>query len=123
MATHNEYGKWGEEQAVLFLQRKGYTICHRDWKYGHRDLDITALTEDGDTLAIVEVKTRRNTDFAQPEESVDWRKIRSLAIAADAYVRRYQVHTPVRFDIITVVGLGDDVRIDHIEEAFVPPLR
>lgn len=123
MAAHNEYGKWGEQQAVEYLQRKGYTICHRDWKLGHRDLDITALTEDGETLAIIEVKTRRNTDYMQPEEAVDWRKMRSLAIAANAYVQRYQVHTDVRFDIITVVGQDDDVQIEHLENAFIPPLR
>ena len=123
MAAHNEYGKWGEQQAVEYLQSKGYTICHRDWKYGHRDLDITALTDDGETLAIVEVKTRRNTDYMQPEEAVDWRKMRSLAIAANAYVRRYQVNCQVRFDIISVIGQGDDVRIEHLENAFIPPLR
>ncbi len=123
MAAHNEYGKWGEQQAVEYLQGKGYTICHRDWKYDHRDLDITALTDDGETLAIVEVKTRRNTDYMQPEEAVDWRKMRSLAIAANAYVRRYQVNCQVRFDIISVIGQGDDVRIEHLENAFIPPLR
>ena len=123
MAAHNEYGKWGEQQAVEYLQGKGYTICHRDWKYGHRDLDITALTDDGETLAIVEVKTRRNTDYMQPEEAVDWRKMRSIALAADAYLRRYQMQCDVRFDIVTVVGNGEDARVDHIENAFVPPMR
>ena len=55
--------------------------------------------------------------------TVDWRKMRSLAIAANAYVQRYQVHTDVRFDIITVVGQDDDVQIEHLENAFIPPLR
>ena len=123
MAAHNEYGKWGEQQAVEYLQGKGYTICHRDWKSGRRDLDLTALTPDGGTLAIVEVKTRSGTDVTRPEEAVDWRKMRSLAIAANAYVRRYQVNCQVRFDIISVIGQGDDVRIEHLENAFIPPLR
>lgn len=123
MATHNEYGKWGEQQAVEYLLRKGYTVCHRDWKLGHRDLDIVALTPDGDTLAFIEVKTRRNTDYAQPEESVDWRKKRSLVVAANAYVQRYQVNCQLRFDIITIVGSGADLQIEHLENAFVPLLR
>ena len=74
MAAHNELGKWGEDCAVDYLQRKGYTIVERDWKSGHRDIDIIAADEDG-TLVFVEVKTRRNRLFGNPEEAVDWRKM------------------------------------------------
>ena len=42
MAAHNELGKWGEDTAADYLQRNGYTIIERDWKSGHRDLDIIA---------------------------------------------------------------------------------
>ncbi len=123
MAAHNDYGKWGEMRAAEYLQQKGYTICHRNWRIGHRDLDLTALTPDGSTLAIVEVKTRHNTDIMMAEEAVDWRKKRNLTTAANAYLRRYPITCDVRFDIITVVGEGDHVQIDHLENAFQPPLR
>ena len=43
MASHNELGKWGEDVAATYLERQGYTIMERDWKSGHRDLDIIAL--------------------------------------------------------------------------------
>ena len=43
MAEHNDLGKWGEDLAADYLQRKGYMILERDWKSGHRDLDIIAL--------------------------------------------------------------------------------
>ncbi len=122
MASHNDLGRWGERKAEEYLIRKGYSICHRNWKMGHRDLDLTALSPDGDVLVIVEVKTRRNTEYALPEEAVDWRKVRNLATAANAYIRRYQVMNEVRFDIITVVGDGEEARIDHIEDAFTPPM-
>ena len=123
MAQHNDYGRWGEQQAAEYLQRKGYSICHRNWRIGHRDLDITALTPDGETLVVVEVKTRRNADFSSPEEAVDWRKIHHLTRTAQAYVQRYQVSCGVRFDIISVTGTGDNVRINHVENAFIPPMR
>ena len=99
MATHNDLGKWGEQRAVEYLEDKGYTICHRNWRIGHRDLDITALTEDRETLAIVEVKTRSDDTYMLPEEAVDWRKKRNLAIAANAYVRRYQISCDVRYHL------------------------
>ena len=122
MAAHNNLGKWGEQQAAEYLQRKGYSICHRNWRFGHRDLDITALTPDGDTLVVVEVKTRSSKEYTAPEEAVDWRKMRNLAVAANAYIRRYQLSCDIRFDIISVLGDGHEAEIDHIENAFLPPM-
>lgn len=74
MAEHNELGKWGEDEAARFLQRKGFTILERDWRVGKRDLDIIALKEDGKLLVFVEVKTRRNDVYLQPEEAVNTTK-------------------------------------------------
>lgn len=119
MAAHNELGKWGEQQAVDYLERKGYRIVARDWKDGHRDLDLVAM--DGDTLVIVEVKTRRNNVFGEPEEAVDWRKIRSLSIAASRFVRLYRINSDIRFDIVSITG--DDTghfNVNHIVDAFLP---
>lgn len=119
MAEHNELGRWGEEKAAEYLERKGFRVLERDWKTGHRDIDIVAI--DSDVLVIIEVKTRRNKVFMEPELAVDWKKIHSLTLAANAYIRTHRVDFPVRFDIITVVGTGEDnCQINHIEDAFRP---
>ena len=73
MATHNELGAWGEELAAAFLRQKGYVIVERNWKMGHRDIDIIA--KDDDMMVFVEVKTRRNRVFGEPEDAVDYRKL------------------------------------------------
>ena len=122
MATHNDLGTWGERVAADYLREKGYSIRHQNWKIGHRDLDIVASAPDGQTLVMVEVKTRRNTDYVAPETAVDWRKIRNLASAANAYMQRYRLDFDVRFDIITVVGDGTNAHIDHLEDAFPAPM-
>lgn len=117
MAAHNELGQWGEQVAADYLQAKGYTVVVRNWKSGHRDIDIVAL--DGETLVIVEVKTRRNRLFADPESAVDSRKISSIRQAANHYVKLYHADQPVRFDIVTVTGVvGSMPQIEHIEDAF-----
>ena len=119
MAEHNDLGRWGEEVAATYLQRKGYTVIEQDWKSGHRDLDIIALNETKDTLVFVEVKTRRNQMFTDPVDAVGYQKIRNLQQAANHYVKYRRIDLDIRFDIITVVGTPDmEPDISHIEDAF-----
>ena len=113
MAAHNELGAWGEQCAEDFLKRKGYIILERDWKSGHRDLDIIAF--DGPTMVFVEVKTRRNRIFGDPEEAIDYRKRQNLQSAINHYVKSHRFYSQVRFDIISIVGtIGSQPEIDHI---------
>ena len=123
MAQHNDLGKWGEEQAATFLERKGYTICDRDWRAGHRDLDIIALNEDQTILVIVEVKTRTSAELNEPEEAVNKKKIRNIGNAANLYLKQFNVEYDVRFDILSVTGTSDsNAKIEHIIDAFNPLL-
>ena len=115
MAAHNELGKWGENLAAEYLQDKGYEILERDWKSGHHDLDIVA--KEDDTLVVVEVKTRRNRLFGDPEEAIDYKKRMSLQSAINHYVKSHHVKSPVRFDVISIVGtIGSTPEIDHIKD-------
>ena len=119
MAEHNDLGRWGEDVAVAYLERKGYTVVERDWRSGHRDLDIIALNEEGDTLAFVEVKARRNRMFTDPVDAVGYQKIHNLQQAANHFVKFRHVNQNIRFDIVTVVGTPDmEPEVEHIENAF-----
>lgn len=120
MTAPNILGKAGEDAAVDYLVRKGYTILDRNWRKNRLELDIIAA-KDG-TLVFVEVKTRRNTEFRQPYEAVDWKKIRHIVTAADTYIKLHGFEGPVRFDIMTVVGLESHFDIQHIEDAFDSPI-
>ena len=81
-----------------------------------------ALDEEAQVQAIVEVKSRRDTVFAQPEEAVNWQKVRNLTSAAQAYVRRYNIACEIRFDIVTVTGIQPPYEVRHIKNAFPVPL-
>lgn len=117
MAAHNELGQWGERFAAKYLEGKGFKILFRDWRYGHRDLDLVALDEEADLLLVVEVKTRRNEAFGDAQQAVTPQKIRSIAIATNAFLKAYQVHAQVRFDIITIVGTSpENAEIRHVED-------
>ena len=120
MAIHNELGKGGEKEAVRYLTLTGYHILHRNWRSGKKELDIVA--EFGDELVVIEVKTRRNREYGMPEEAVNQQKIRRIVAATDAYVRKFAIDSPIRFDIITLIGEESNFEIEHIEEAFYPPI-
>lgn len=124
MSKHNEVGNWGEKVAVEWLRKRGYTIRECDWRIGHRDIDIIALTEDMRTVVFVEVKTRSSSVMTRPEDAIDRQKIRNIGFAANAYVKMNKINLDIRFDILTVVGSEGDGHpvIEHWEDAFNPML-
>lgn len=120
MSEHYELGKKGEEEAANFLTKKGFYIMHRNWRCGKLELDIVA--RDGDEIVFVEVKTRRNTYFGYPDDAIDDRKIRRIVSAAGAYVRYYSINLPIRYDVVSVIGMEPPFEIEHVPDAFFPPM-
>lgn len=114
MASHIELGKWGEELAADLLERKGMRILERDWRSGHRDIDIVART--ADELVFVEVKTRESDAFGEPWKSVDWRKRKNILASINQYIRSRRIDMPFRFDIVSVtLSNPEQPQIEHIE--------
>ena len=121
MAEHNELGMKGEEIALEYLRKIGYLILERNWRAGHNELDIIA--RDKDFLVIVEVKSRQNSNFAEPEEAVTRDKQNALIRAANAYIYKKNINLETRFDIISIIHNAKETRINHIKDAFYPRLR
>jgi len=121
MAEHNELGILGEKRAQDFLISNGYQIRHCNWQCGKLELDIVA-EKDG-WLVIVEVKTRSTETFEHPEEAINLRKIRNIINATHEYIIRFDWLGETRFDVISVIPHGDSFTIEHIEDAFLPPVN
>ena len=100
--------------AAKYLEDKGYTILDRDWHCGHKDLDLVATKDD--TVVFVEVKTR-TSDF------INDRKIRRIVNSADAYIRYNRIDKDVRFDVVSIVVEKGEFKLEHIEQAFFPPVE
>lgn len=121
MAKHNNTGKWGEDLAADYLRENGYEIIERDWRDGHRDIDIIARSPDLRTIVFVEVKTRATDIITKPEEAVDRRKIRNIGMAANTYVKMLNVLDELRFDVVSVIGgTKETAQVEHIVDAFNP---
>lgn len=102
--------------ASRYLMDKGFAILHYNWRSGHKEIDIIA--KERDTLVFVEVKSRSSELYGNAEQAVDDRKIRLLLSAAQTYILKYGIDLKYRFDIITVIGVCEPYRIEHIRDAF-----
>ena len=117
MSKHSKIGIKGEQIAANFLLNKGYIILHRNWRSGKKEIDIIATKDD--VVAIIEIKTRTNFDFGFPEEAVNRNKQRFLKSAAEAFINDNPHYPVIRFDIISILIEGEQVKeIVHFEEAF-----
>ena len=65
MAEHIDLGNKGEALALELLIKKGYQIRDTNWRYLKAEVDIIA--QKGQTLAIIEVKTRSTYQFGNPQ--------------------------------------------------------
>lgn len=116
MAYHNELGKKGEQLAVDFLIKNGYTILERNYRFDKAEVDVIAKHEE--VLAIVEVKTRSSTDFGNPQDFVKPKQIKNLVKAIDEYVSVNMLDVEVRFDIIAILKQDNNFAIEHLKNAF-----
>ncbi len=115
MATHNDFGHWGEDLAEQYLIDNGYAIAERDWRQGHRDIDIIAVKDD--RYYFVEVKTRRSADIQHPLEAIDYKKRNNLRSAIAYYLRTHHNIIDSQFDVIAIVApTADNVQIEHFED-------
>lgn len=116
MAEHNELGKLGEEMAVEFLQKEGYTILQTNYTFQKAEIDI--LAQKAGILAVVEVKTRSSLDFGLPQDFVKPKKIQLLVKAVDEFVTQNDLDLEVRFDIIAIHKNDKSFVIEHLTDAF-----
>lgn len=120
MAQHNNLGAWGEEIARDYLIGNGYAILDQNTRVGHKEIDIIAVKDT--RIVFVEVKTR-STDFLDPADAVDSKKIARIAKAADRFIQTHNIRHEPQFDIITIIGTPDTShQLTHYSDAFFPPL-
>lgn len=120
--SHLLTGERGEDHAFFHLRSLGYTIVARRWVSARVRGDLDLVAFDGDTLVIVEVKTRTARDLFPAEAQVDPAKQRQLRRMTAAWLAqlpaRHRSRLPVRFDILSVYLLTDTADFEHIRNAF-----
>jgi len=101
MPSRREKGKEAEELAASWLSERGLKIITRNFYVRGGEIDIIA--RDGNTLCIVEVRSKGENSPLQPEEQISDEKIKRVKTAADRFVKKHRLFSvPVRLDLLVV---------------------
>jgi putative endonuclease len=114
-------GRWGEERAARFLQRRGWTVLARNYRFGRREVDLVVRRQD--VVAFVEVKTRAGNGFGAPQEAITALKRREIEAVATHFLARCRLEDVlVRFDALAIVVDRElrVARVEHVEDAWRP---
>ena len=113
-------GAWGEALAGEYLRKKHYKILA--WGYRCRLGEIDLIVKNRKYLVFVEVKLRKDADFASAREFVDRKKQNRIRLTAAWFLKEYPLDLQPRFDVIEIYAPeGMQTRkpvIHHLEDAF-----
>ncbi len=118
LANNRELGALGETMAVSWLANKGYCLLFRNWRHAHYEIDIVASLEN--VVHFIEVKTRRNKKFGEPEESVDNKKISYLMKAGEAFQYQHPQWKRVQYDVLSIsIAPNNTAEYFFIEDVYL----
>lgn len=120
MNTKNT-GDFGENAVCEYLINSGYEITERNYHTPYGEIDIIA--EKNNSIAFIEVKTRRNNRYGNASEYVDKRKQKKIILSAFVYLGE-NTEREMSFDVAEVYyGKKEDKpyvkKINYIENAFI----
>ena len=113
-----ERGILGEGIASDFLKSCGYTFLESNFRSYLGEIDL--IVRDEKHIVFVEVKLRKNADFAHALEYVGKEKQRKIIATASFWLSSNKSKLQPRFDVIEVYLTGQEKApvINHIKNAF-----
>ena len=111
-------GKWGEATALDFLLKKKYTAVCKGYRSRFGEIDL--IVKNRQFLVFVEVKLRKNANFAHAREFVGKFKQNKLRMTAEMWLSENETELQPRFDVIEIYAPSERTppEIIHIENAF-----
>jgi putative endonuclease len=109
-------GRWGEDVALRFLEAQGFALIHRNYRTPDGEIDL--IMKDRDQLVMVEVKTRKNTDFGLPEDAITDEKMENITSAAEWFLQQNPEDCENwRIDVVSIIGTptSGEPQIDWFE--------
>jgi len=112
MSNKDIVWKIGEEAARKYLEDKGYEIIEQNYHTRYSEIDL--IVKKDNILIFVEVRTKKNSAFVSPEESINQKKLKKLYWNAEKYAAIKKWKGQYRIDAICIV-LNADNSIKKLE--------
>ncbi|MFA6525109.1 MAG: YraN family protein [Patescibacteria group bacterium] len=93
-------GKAGEDIAVEYCVKLGYSIIDRHYTSRFGEIDIIA--KEADEFVFIEVKSRSTNSFGPPEEAVTDNKINRIIKTVEVFLAAHPEVSEYRIDVIIV---------------------
>lgn len=108
-------GAYGEDVAERHLLERGMAVLERNWRCDEGEIDIVA--RDGDTLVVVEVKTRTSLSSGTPHEAITDEKLARLKRLGQRWVEARGIRPDgVRIDLVAVLRpRRGKALVDHVQ--------
>jgi putative endonuclease len=115
-----EFGNEGEALAKKFLKKKGLKFIEKNFVYHKKEIDLIFLDKKKNILVFVEVKSRHNTKYGLPEDSIHYFKQKNIKFAAEGYLLIHPEYRgfDIRMDSVSVLIENGKTTINHIENSF-----
>lgn len=108
-------GNNGEKIASKYLEKNHYEIIKRNFRCKQGEIDIIAYDNKNREYVFVEVKTRTNSEYGKPVDSVNKMKQKHIVSATKYYIYLHNLENKyIRFDIIEIYK-KDQYIINHIK--------
>ena len=117
LQTHNRgRGKVGEEDAVRWLEARGFAILDKNVVTHAGEIDLVA--REGETLCFIEVKARGTAAFGPAIAAVGPAKQRRICRAAALYLALRGLSGDCRFDVLGLDAAENGWTYTLIRDAF-----
>ena len=114
--NNREKGAIGEQQALNYLENKGYKLIDKNWHFS-KNAEIDLIMQDGDTLVFVEVKKRSSLDYGHPFEAITKTKMQNIKLAVQAYLAQNGENLKFKNFRIDGIAVIQD-KIEHLENIY-----
>ena len=115
-------GRKGEDAACRMLCSRGHRILERNFRVGHLEIDVISKSPDG--IHFVEVKARRESIQAPPQDNVDRSKQRRIAAAAKGFLRSRKGlpfgGDECHFDVVAITFKENTALVEYFPDAYIP---
>jgi len=113
MLSKKQKGELAEAKALDFLEKKGFSVLARNYRYQKGEIDLIMSLENW--LVFVEVRSLASTAFGFPEQTISAKKKQLLLKTAEQFIIEHNWLKNIRFDVIAING----EHIEHFEDAII----